>query len=672
MRKFPHLFNISLTKNKTHCSLLLTAIVYTCFIWPGTLYGQSIECSYAANIPSAQDEQGHYYTNDPSIDIHFYYLELRPEWNERELHGQVHYMMSLTRDSIRQIRLDLAPEMQVTAFTAPVVDQMHSDRVLHLFFDTYYHKGDTIRFTLSFSGRPALLNDIKGLHFRNHSNSDPLIVSLSTPYLAHQWWPCKDGPEDKADSVYIDLYVPNAAYGGIPLSGVSNGLLEAVRDTPGGKCYQWRHRYPIVPYYIMIAVAPFVRLEQTFRSENENAILLEYFVFRDHVQAANQGLAQMPELMQYFENLFGPYPFRLEKYGMTQLGFYGGIENQTNTIINRMSSDYFLVIAHELAHMWFGDMLTCSTWREAWLNEGFASYAECLWTEFRFGEEAYHQCMAGKRYLGPERLYQEDDGDPFDIFRTVIYHKGAWFLHMLRGILGDTAFFDALHAYATNPSLSYGHVNAEHLKEIFEEFSPIELDPFFDQWICGNYFPVFRYSFRQHADGNTEFLLVQDQLVLPGAETLFDIPVSLSVRFADGTDTLVQIIHSGPLQSYSWHFSKSVTDVIPDPEDYILCQKSMDVLLNTAQPQEAGFSLYPNPALRGEPVWLKNNGASIRTLIINDQTGHFRVEIPVTPGSNEQEIPTTNIGFPGLYFIEIQTYAPPIRQFVPLLLFDER
>lgn len=176
---------------------------------------------------------------------------------------------------------------------------------------------------------------------------------------------------------------------------------------------------------------------------------MDYYVFAADSSSAEAGTAEIPEAMALFETLFGPYPYADEKYGMTQLGYYGAIENQTNTITNNMSPAWFMISVHELAHMWFGCNLSCVSWHHGWLNEGFATYAEALWKKHSEGIEAYRAHMMSKAWYQGGTVYLEDVNDPFGIFLPIIYNKGAWVLHMLRFVLGDEVFA-ALENYGSS------------------------------------------------------------------------------------------------------------------------------------------------------------------------------------------------------------------------------
>jgi aminopeptidase N len=370
--------------------------------------------------------------------------------------------------------------------------------------------------------------------------------------------------------------------------------------------------------------------------------------------------------MSFFETVFGPYPFASEKYGMTQLGFYGGIENQTNSIVNRMSADYFMVSVHELAHMWFGDMITCSDWHEVWLNEGFATYAECLWLESQGGPGAYRECLEKRKYLGGGTLVLESDQDPFGIFRTIAYYKGAWVLHMLRGIMGDQPFFTALRAYAGDDRLQYANATSIDFREHCERITGMDLSQFFEQWLYQPYFPVYHYHFEQTPDQQMTLFIGQNQTEEYPEAPYFKMPLDVLIRYADGTDTLIRVLNEAlPLENYTFELEKKIDQVILDPEDEVLCQKKVEqatfVPGFSKDPAEPG--VFPNPFFPGQQLRITPiNEEAIYTLTNPD--GRFDRLYADERGN--LRLPPGKKWTPGIHFLMIRSRNKPPFQ-LPLV-----
>jgi aminopeptidase N len=490
--------------------------------------------------------------------------------------------------------LDLHQALEVDSISGSSFFQRQSDSLI-IYLASALDAGDTFTVQIHYHGQPELAGGYKGLRYESHGNNEPLIATLSTPWLAHYWFPCKDGPADKADSVYVDITIPNRIYNNLPLKAISNGMLwqEAVSNET--TTFSWRHRYPIVSYYIMMAISNYVLLEDSYCSD-DHCFPLEYYVFAEDSAVARQGVALVPDMISLFENLFGPYPFRNEKYGMTQLGFYGAIENQTNSVINSLSPEWEMVIVHELAHMWFGCQITCSDWHHGWLNEGFATYAEALWKEYRYGFNAYSAYMAAKGWYQSGTVHLDETDDPFQIFIPIIYNKGAWVLHMLRSLMGDALFFDFLKNYASLPELEFGHVSTEQFQALAEDAFGSDLEWFFDQWVYDEYYPSYNYNY--HQEGGLFQLQLHQMQGEQGRRPLFITPLDLRISFDDFSDTTIRIWNDQLNQYFSFSFDKQISAVELDPWQWLLHSATFNPELPVGinkQNRKEIFSIYPNP-----------------------------------------------------------------------------
>lgn len=533
-------------------------------------------------------------TNDENINVHFYHLTLNIGVPNPDIQGSVAVHFTAV-NNITSVAFDLDEALTVYSMEGPVESFEHIDNAINVELNQEFEAGEIVELVIYYGGTPPLAGGFKGLRYETHNGDEPIIASLSTPYLAHTWWPCKDGTLDKADSVYIDIAIPNTLGGDIPYIAVSNGVLENSFVGDATNFFQWRHRYPIVPYYVMVAISNYQLIEQEYNVDGYE-FPLEYYVFNEHVGSATEGVADMPDVMAYFSEIFGPYPFADEKYGMTQLGYYGGIENQTNSIINNMSLGWFNVSVHELAHMWFADMITCETWHEGWLNEGFASYAEALYEEHANDFEAYKQYMIGFEWFTGGTIYSDDISDPFTLFQSIWYNKGPYVLHMLRGVMGDEAFFEAVHQYATTPDYMYANATIVDFQDICESVSGLDLNTFFEQWIYDEYYPQYEYNYTQ-SDGELQVQINQNQED-NGWRPVFEMPVPLHVTYADGTQDILIADNNLSEQGFSFDIDQEVTALEFDPDKWILRSVNFNpdlvVNINTLNSNNA-LVIYPNP-----------------------------------------------------------------------------
>jgi aminopeptidase N len=589
-------------------------------------------------------------TNDTNIDVRFYHLRLKPAIDSAWIEGHVSIHFTSKIPELNQLMLDLQRSLTVDSIAGATSFFQQGDSLI-IVPNKSIKKDSTAVFEIFYKGNTGLAGNLKGLRYSSHGNNEPVLATLSTPYLAHYWFPCKDGPSDKADSVHIDITVPIRYYNNIPLKGVSNGLLTQVEESSTERTFQWKHRYPVVSYYVMMAISNYVLLEDEYCND-EYCFPLEYYVFAEDSADARLGVSDLPEMMALFESLFGPYPFREEKYGMTQLGFYGAIENQTNSVINKMSPDWKMVVVHELAHMWFGCQITCSDWHHGWLNEGFATYSEALWKEHKQGPVAYRAYMASKGWYQGGTVHLENIDDPFSIFIAIIYNKGAWVLHMLRSLMGDEVFFEFLKSYASLPELAFSHVSTERFRELAEEAYGSDLGYFFSQWVYDEYFPAYYYNFEQN-EGHVNLQLYQMQGEL-GRRPLFTTPLDIQFSFNDFSDTIVRVFNDSQNQIFSFDFGKTVTSIDFDPNQWLLHSATYNPELPVGIPRlnrSDRYSLYPNPSSGSMMLQLDNNVELPVILVINNAKGIEIKRIQIRQPSQLIDLRGAN---KGIYIISIE------------------
>ena len=537
------------------------------------------------------------YKGDTTIDVKFYHIDIGIGISSPWIEGNVMIRFEPVTDGLSALYIDLNSALQVDSISSPCENFNQIGDAVHITLDDSYNIGDQIDLTIYYHGEPVMAGGYKGLRYETHDNNEPVIATLSTPYLAHYWYPCKDGPEDKPDSVYMDITIPDTIIMGVELMAVSNGILEDVIINGNKKTFKWRHRYPIVTYYVMAAISNYVFFQEEFNGMGGESFPLDYYVFEDDLNNAQQGVEQLPEAIQFFSDVFGTYPFSEEKYGMTQLGFYGAIENQTNTIQNNLSLSWFGVSVHELGHMWFGDMITLADWHHCWLNEGFATYSEALWAEHQNGFEGYKNNMATNEFWDGGTLYLENALDTFNTFQNIFYSKGAYTVHMLRGVLGDDAFFNALLDYAQNPGLMYKNADTEDLQESFENSSGTDLGFFFEQWVYDEYFPVYHYNYLQ-SSGILNLIIYQAQEELYGYRPVFEMPVRLKLNFQNGNDTIIIVWDDQQTQNFSFSIAEEVSSVEFDPDKWILRHEQFNpgIPVGTVDFEiEESVNVYPNP-----------------------------------------------------------------------------
>lgn len=508
----------------------------------------------------------------PHVDSRFVRIDIEVHFNDSTIHATVQTEFQSTIDGLSEVTLDFDDAFTIDSVFLNGTSFTLAGESLIVVLDQAYDSGDAFTVATTYHGRPRIIGGVKGFRFVGHQGI-PVVATLCTPYLAHTWWPCVDGPADKLDSVHLYITIPDTSYGGYPLYAASNGKLMSISPaSPGWVTYEWHENYPIVPYYVSVAISNY-RIFSHFYHYAADSMEVPYYVFPEHFTQAQQTFAETVDMITFFAGICGEYPFVTEKYSMADIGFYGAIEKQTKTIMGGVSMGWYMVVVHELAHMWFGDMISPTSWHHCWVNEGFATYCEALWWEDKYGVQEYHTYMDNMSYWNAGTIYLPNISNPFQIFLAICYDKGAWVLHMLRHVMGDSVFFDALHTYATDPQFMYGNASTEDVQQVFETVSGLNLSDFFQQWIYDERYPRYYYSWscnEQNRDGRYQVQVTIEQRQQDmGWRPIFVMPIDLVFELPGG-DTTIVVQNDDTLQTYQFQFNETPTAVSLDPDKWIL------------------------------------------------------------------------------------------------------
>lgn len=399
-----------------------------------------------------------------------------------------------------------------------------------------------------------------------------VMWTLSEPYGAKTWWPCKETLDDKADSIELIMTVP------VPYRVAGNGLLlQEITNTNGTKTYRWKHRYAIPAYLVAFAIANYNSYSNFVPVAGQNPIEVLNYIYPCNTTAASQTPLMTP-MFQYFIQKFGDYPYKNEKYGHAQCGFGGGMEHSTMSFMGGFSKS---LMAHELAHQWFGDKITCGSWQDIWLNEGFATYLEGLTCEQGLGDATWLNWKTGKinnvtaNNFGS--TYVTDTSNVNNIFSSrLVYNKGALILHMLRWKLGDVPFFQSIYNYINHPALAYGFARTPQLKAVIENTTGVNLTDFFNDWLYGQGWPNYTITWSKDIVCQKVYATI-NQSHSANQGTYFELPVPISFSgTVSGTtvrDTVVFDQNSPSQIKFDHPLSFVPTSATFDPEKW-LCAKA--------------------------------------------------------------------------------------------------
>jgi aminopeptidase N len=394
------------------------------------------------------------------------------------------------------------------------------------------------------------------------------------------WFPCFDAPNEKATSE-IQVSVPANMF------ALSNGVLVSDKTKGGKRTLHWRLDVPHSCYLVTLAVGDFSMIETKWRD-----VPVVYYVQKGHEEAAERTLARTPEMLELFSEKFGvPYPYPRYAQVFVADFIFGGMENTSATTLTdtvlldqRAALDYDVdsLVSHELAHQWFGDLVTCRDWGEGWLNEGFATYSEYIWREHHEGRDAadleleewadaYFGEDAGRyRRTIATKLYDE----PIDIFDHHLYEKGGRVLHMLRHLLGDDAFWRTLAHYLAKHR--HGVVESRDLARAVEDATGKVADWFFSQWVIdGAGHPDLDIRIHWDPDASVATVAVEQTQKVEGRTPLFRLPTKVRFRVG-GRDVDMPIDIVEPRQTFHLRLDGEPSQAIFDPGRVLLASRKID------------------------------------------------------------------------------------------------
>ncbi|MET3538616.1 M1 family metallopeptidase [Chryseobacterium limigenitum] len=498
--------------------------------------------------------------------------------------------------SMSSIYFDLANTLtvsQVQYHGTNLVFQQLPTKELKIDFQSTLPANVLDSLTIQYAGPPATNNNAFAT---GSQNGTPILSTLNEPYGAQDWFPTKQSMNDKIDRFDFKITTPSQ------YSVAANGKLMSETALSGGqKLTFWRTMYPTSAYLVALSITNFVKLNDTMGNPP--------FPFVNYLyptSASNPSIMAdidwTKQIMNTFETYFGLYPFRNEKYGHMEFQ-YGGtcMEHQT---MSSMSGWSKIVIAHELAHQWFGDKVTCGAWNDIWLNEGFATFGEHLANEkllmtntqfmnYLSGQKDYiTSATGGSTYVPDSKL-----GNIGDIFSgRLSYAKGGYVVRMIKWILGDTVFYQALKDYHARPNLAYNYAKTPDLSASLLQSTGKDFTEFFNDWIYGEGYPTYDIKWRQ----------VGNQVTLRASQTqssptvsFFEMPLPIKVTGTGGETAYFALNNTTNNQYFTQSVTFPIASVQFNYEYQILERNStvtQDNTLSTADLNIDKFSLYPNPA----------------------------------------------------------------------------
>lgn len=531
--------------------------------------------------------------NTQNYDITYHELRFTVDPAVYNIEGEVTTTFTALED-MNSVFFDLTDVLTVNSVTMGATSltfTQYASEELEINFPSTITNGSSATVTINYSGAPD--NDEAAFTRTTHSGT-PIIFTLSEPFGARDWWPCKQDLNDKIDNIDVYITCPTGYI------GVSNGLLQSETTNAGMVTRHFQHNYPIPAYLISLNVTNYVtyNIQAGLGTVQSPFFPVNNYLYPESNNSSVQSaIDQTVPIMNVFEDKFGPYPYRNEQYGHVQFGWGGGMEHAT---MSSMGSWQRSLIAHELGHQWFGNRVTCGTWKDIWLNEGLTEYTAGIVVEELDGAASFvgwKNSKINNITSQPGGALYLTDSEALNVNRIfsgrLSYNKGSMVTHMLRWVMGDANFYQALQNYLNDPNLSFAYAITSDFQSHVEAVHGASLNEFFNDWIYNQGYPSYDITVGNWGAGQAKIIVNQTQS--HPSVSYFEMPLEIRLRDSGGTihDVVVNNTYDGE------EFIVSVPFVVDsaefDPNRHIISRNNNTTLGNSAFELDKIVGLYPNP-----------------------------------------------------------------------------
>lgn len=534
-------------------------------------------------------------------DVHFYALDV--EMNNLSTHiagtGEIH---GIVKENLDSVLFELYETFNISDIRVNTISTPFNHDGSIVKVPVNLAPGQSFEIAIDYDGTPPTVstNPLGGSGMTNDTDSywnSQVTWSLSEPYSAYEWWPCKQDLRDKADSISMKITIPNNCKAG------SNGILENVVDLGNGTSrYEWFHRHPIAYYLISIAVGEYVEYNIYANPiGSPDSVLIQNYIYNTPGALASfkDDIDETVDYIELFAELFGRYPFDDEKYGHCLAPVGGGMEHQTMTTQGSFDNE---LTAHELAHQWWGNSVTCASWSDVWINEGFASYSSHLMLEnFAPSDASMSMLIIHNNVMSNPNgsIWVADSLNEAAIFNgRLTYDKGAAFIHTLRFMMDDDSlFYTALKNFQSDFKDSVAL--ALDVRDHLEAVSTVNFDDAFNQWYYGEGYPT--YSLKWNSIGDDLYFNVSHST--SSSTPTFTTPLEVYFERTDLPDTTVRVeISSNSDHFIIPNFGNTGGYVSIDPNNWIINKlgtltKDENYTSVVQENKTTALNIYPNPSI---------------------------------------------------------------------------
>ncbi|MEO7561463.1 MAG: M1 family aminopeptidase [Ferruginibacter sp.] len=579
-----------------------------------------------------------------NFDIKYY----RCEWNVdpaiRYIRGKITVFFIITT-SADNISFDLMNDLVVDSIQqkSSLLSFEHVNNTLKINFASQKPAGLLDSVIIFYQGVPS--NTGFGSFVTTTHAGTPGMWTLSEPYGSRDWWPCKNGLDDKADSIDIIITSPSQ------YTAAANGLRQSIIIDGANKITHWKHRYPIASYLICMAITNYEEFDNSVQIGNIN-LPMQTFCYPESLSLFQAHTPLVLTTLQYYSNVFGDYPFINEKYGHVQFGWGGGQEHQTSTFIVAPNES---LMSHELAHQWFGNKITCGSWRDIWLNEGFATHLASMDIEKKYPLTVTtnrQKEISNITSLPAGSVWVNDTTNVSRIFDgRLSYRKGSHLLYMLRWKLGDSTFFKGVRKYFTDTTTSFGFAKTDDFKRNLENVSGVDLTKFFDEWFYGEGYPSYKLEWSQI--GNDYVKIKMNQITSHPSVSFFELPVALLFKNATQQKTII-VDNKFNGEVFFKEIGFIADTVIIDPEYWLITKNNTSKKVNDNIKGQDIVQVFPSPFLNNVNIYLRNFNAHKADLKIFDSRGAIVYKRSINVNSSSFTEINTQPFARGIYILKIE------------------
>ncbi len=589
-------------------------------------------------------------TNNTGVnyDIKYHRLRFDIDPGNRYISGSVTTYFLITQNNTSQLTFDFSDTLIIDSVVINNNTQIFNQNndVLTIDLPLVLNQNDFDSLSIFYHGEPRL-SDNRSFVQEYHDTIPPVPViwTLSEPYGAKEWWPCKQSLSDKIDS--IDIIVTSPAQ----YRTASNGLLISDTVNNGFRTCHWKHKHPITAYLVAFATTNYTSFSNWVAFSATDSLEILNYVYPEDSASWAGASTKIIDIMQLFNNMFIDYPFKNEKYGHAQFNWPGGMEHQTMSFMYELS---FYLMSHELAHQWFGDYITCRSWQDIWLNEGFATYVG--------GSLAYEYLLNGYYYpfwktevlkiitnLPDGSVFCTDTTNTSRIFdNRLSYYKASYLLHMLRWELGDSAFFAGINNYLTDTLLANAYAGTNDLIRHLELSADTTLTEFFNDWFYGEGFPYYTIMWQQNTDSTVNITIEQT----PSHPSVSFYEMKIPLQFwTNSTDTIITFKHQFSGETFNFKIPFIIDSIVFDPEKWIITKNPLIENIKEITNTEYKLLIFPNPVKNKLEISIPSK-LNVKNIVIMDITGKQIMIIDKI--TNNMEIDMSGIK-QGCYFVNIYT-----------------